>query len=120
MVFGASTFFLQNRPHRKFLSSMHQKYLQEPANGPTEIIKSSLEHFYVLKSPISAHKNAPKMVRKFQLAHLLAPEAIFGALMTEICDSGDFEGKMLKPRKSLTVRSRVIILFIYGQKWTKF
>ena len=41
------------------------------------------------------------MVRKFQLAHLLAPEAIFGASMTEICDARDFEGKMLKPQKNI-------------------
>ena len=65
----------------------------------------------MLKPPVLAHKNAPKMVCKFQLAHLLAPEAIFGASMTEICDARDFEGKMLNPRKTLTERSRVIIFF---------
>ena len=60
---------------------------------------------------VLAHRNAPKIVCKFQLAHLLVPEAIFGALMTEIRDSHNFEGKMLKPRKPLNKRSRVIILF---------
>ena len=60
------------------------------------------------------------MVRKFQLAHLLAPEAIFAASMTEIYDSHNFEGEMLKPRKPLTERSRVIISFLNGHKWTKF
>ena len=60
------------------------------------------------------------MVCKFQLAHLLAPKAIFGASMTEIRDSHDFEGKMLKPRKPLTKRSGVIIFFLNGDNWTKF
>ena len=60
------------------------------------------------------------MVCKFQLSHLLAPEAIFGASMSEICDACDFEGKMLKPRKTLTVRFRVIIFLLNGHKWTKF
>ncbi len=58
---------------------MHQKLLQGPADGPTEFNKPSLEHFYVLKPPVLAHKNAP--------------EAIFGASITEICDSGNFEEK---------------------------
>ena len=80
---------------------MHQKLLQGPANEPTEINKPSLEHLYALKSPALAHTNAPKMVRKFQLAHLLAPKAIFGASMTEICDSGDFEGKNVKAPKTI-------------------
>ena len=41
------------------------------------------------------------------------------AWMTEIHDSHNFEGKMLKPRKTLTKRSSHIF-FLNGHKWTKF
>ena len=94
-------------PRKKFAP----KWLQGPANGPTWIYKPFLEHFYALKPSVLAHRNAPKMVCIFQLAQLLNSKAIFGGSITEIRDSLDFEGKMLKPRKPLTERSRVIIFF---------
>ena len=116
---GFNIFPSKSRESRIFVIDA-PKIASGASNGPTEINKPSLEHFYVLKPTVLAHTNAPKMICKFQLAHLLTLEAIFGASMTKICDSRDFEGKMLKPRKPLTERSRVIICFLNGHKWTKF
>ena len=75
---------------------MHQKITSGASKWANRTIFGA---FYALKPFVLAHRIAPKMVCKFQLAHLRAPEAIFGELMTEICDARDFEGKMLQPRK---------------------
>ena len=105
----------KSRESTNFHHKCIKKQLQGPENGSTEIYKPSLDHFYALKPSVIAHRNAPKIVCKFQLVHLLASEAIFGGSITEIRDSLYFEGKMLKPRKPLTERSRVIFFFKWSQ-----